>query len=210
MTCKACRHPINPGEPVAWTWARQQIHEACMPIAALADRGARKVGAWAVAAVGAFLGRHDGRVCAGCLALGLSLTLAEARTLVGISAAVPAFAVLPAACAICSRDKDVLCAIPVDTRLDTGMVPPATDARGRPKCSRCSRIITDYAKQVISGSDRFHQSCWDVLLSGELVRTSRALCRESRELIERSRRVLDPPVDPDASQNRQRRPTNGP
>jgi hypothetical protein len=90
-----------------------------VPIAALGDRGARKLGPWVADAIGAFLARHNGRLCAGCLALGLSLTLTEGRTVVGITASMPGFAILPAACAVCNRDKDVLCAVPVDTNATT-------------------------------------------------------------------------------------------
>src|SRR5689334_1557678 len=44
--CAACHAPLGSDEPLAWTWARQRIHEACMPIWAFANRGRRSLGEW--------------------------------------------------------------------------------------------------------------------------------------------------------------------
>jgi hypothetical protein len=185
--CQSCGERIQPGEPVSWTWARQRIHESCVPISALADRGRRQIGPWVADAVRAFLTRSRGRLCAGCLALGLSLSLDEARAVVSITATLVGFSVLPVSCSQCERQRDVLCMVPVsDTKSDNAGL----------KCAHCSGLIHDPAKEVVIEEQRFHRSCWQVLSSNELLRASRTLERQSRALIKRSRAKLDEPNEP--------------
>jgi hypothetical protein len=114
--CGACRETIKPGDRVSWTSPGQRIHESCVPISRLANRGGSRFGPWVAECVGAFLSRHDDRFCASCLALGLSLMLEEARAVMGITASRPGFEILPVACTKCQRQTDVLCIVPVSSR----------------------------------------------------------------------------------------------
>ena len=150
--CAACHAPLGPDEPIAWTWARQRIHEACMPIWALADRGRRALGDWIAEPVGLLLARHQGRLCSTCLALALSLSLEEARQIVDIVANVPGFRLLPVTCETCGRSTMALCTVPNPA--------PASDvAVASAKCALCSRPLGDADDAVTIGHDRFHRAC---------------------------------------------------
>ena len=110
-SCAACHAPLGPEEPIAWTWGRQRIHETCMPIWVFADRGRRALGDWIAEPVRLFLDRHQGRLCASCLALGLSLSLEEARQVVEITGRLPGFRMLPVMCETCARSTMSLCTV---------------------------------------------------------------------------------------------------
>jgi hypothetical protein len=111
-SCAACHAPLGTDEPIAWTWARQRIHETCMPIWAFADRGRRALGEWIAEPVRLLLERHQGRLCSSCLALALSVSLEEARQVVTITASLPGFQVLPVTCETCGRATMALCTVP--------------------------------------------------------------------------------------------------
>jgi hypothetical protein len=182
--CVACRERITPRDRVAWTVGRQRVHESCMPIWALVDRGRRPLGPWAAPSVRAFLERHQGRLCPACLALGVSLSLEEARAVVASTSTMPGFQILPATCSRCERETDVLCLVPSR---------PSPDSGRRAKCARCSALIEDNATGITVATDQFHASCWALLCSDDRIRMSRSLSRQSRQLIERSRAALDRP-----------------
>jgi hypothetical protein len=110
--CAACHAPLGMEERVAWTWARQRIHETCMPIWAFADRGRRSLGVWMAEPVRFLLERHQGRLCTTCLALALLLSLEEARQVVEITASLPGFRTLPVSCETCGRSTMALCTVP--------------------------------------------------------------------------------------------------
>ena len=60
----------------------------------------------------------------------------------------------------------------------------------RAKCAHCSHSIDDSDPEIVIDGDRFHQICWHILISNEHIRSSRALSRRSRELIQQSRARL--------------------
>jgi hypothetical protein len=180
--CAACHAPLGPDEPIAWTWARQRIHEACMPIWAFADRGRRALGAWIAEPVGLLLARHQGRLCSACLALALSLSLEEARQVVDIVANVPGFRLLPVTCETCSRATMALCTVP-DLRSSTSEAPD--------KCTHCSRLLDGADDTVTIGQERFHRACSQIIIARDRLRRARALSRESREQLGRARAALD-------------------
>ena len=123
-SCAACHAPLGTDEPIAWTWARQRIHEACMPIWAFADRGRRALGDWIAEPVRLLLERHQGRLCSSCLALALSLSLEEGRQVVEITAGLSGFRVLPVTCETCGRSTMALCTVPeVSTPMAEGVSP---------------------------------------------------------------------------------------
>lgn len=107
--CVACGVRLRREDRIAWTWARQRIHEACMALYALADRGRRSLGAWVAEPVRSVLERYHGRMCDACLALALSTSLEEAREIIRISSRLPGFQVLPVTCDKCQRSVMALC-----------------------------------------------------------------------------------------------------
>ena|SRR5438094_7127145 len=62
-----------------------------------------------------------------------------------------------------------------------------------PKCAHCGRPLNEGEDGVIIDDDRFHDNCLRRLITGENIRSSGALSRQSRELIEQSRRRLRNP-----------------
>jgi hypothetical protein len=187
-TCAACHAPLGTEEPIAWTWARQRIHEACMPIWAFADRGRRALGDWIAEPVGLLLERHQGRLCSSCLALALSLSLEEARQVVDITASLPGFRVLPVTCETCGRSTMALCTVP------GAPTPTAEGGVALAKCTLCSQPLEDDGSSVMIGADRFHRPCSHVVLARDRIRTSRALSRQSCEQLGRARAKLDRPA----------------
>jgi hypothetical protein len=186
-SCAACHLPLGAEEPIAWTWARQRIHEACMPIWAFADRGRRALGEWIAEPVRLLLKRHQGRLCSTCLALALSLSLEEARQVVEIAANVPGFRVLPVTCETCGRSTMTLCTVPM-----TSEVSPTP-----PKCTHCSQLLDEGDAGVQIGADRFHRGCAQVLSARDRIRSGRALSRQSRAQLDRVRAMLDRPRSPE-------------
>ena len=59
-----------------------------------------------------------------------------------------------------------------------------------PKCSHCSRPLSEGEAGVTIEGDRFHDACLRRLVTDETIRLSRAMNEQSRQLIERSRRAL--------------------
>lgn len=160
-SCAACHAPLGAEEPIAWTWARQRIHETCMPIWAFADRGRRALGEWIAEPVALLLKRHQGRLCSTCLALALSLSLEEARQVVEIAASVPGFRVLPVTCETCRRSTMALCTVPMTSDV----------APGATKCTHCSRPLDEGEAGVAIGPDRFHRGCAQLLSARDRLRT---------------------------------------
>lgn len=183
-TCAACHAPLGADERIAWTWARQRIHEACMPIWAFADRGRRALGEWIAEPVRLVLARHEGRLCSPCLALALSLSLEEARQVVAIVENVPGFRALPVTCETCGRSTMALCTVPMVTAATSDV------ALTRDKCTHCSRTLDDADPAVTVGDDRFHRACSQIIAARERIRSARALNRESRDQLERARATL--------------------
>ena len=150
--CVACHAPLGTEEPLAWTWGRQRIHEACMPIWAFADRGRRALGDWIAEPVRLLLDRHHGRLCSGCLALALLLSLEEARRVVEITARLPGFRLLPVTCETCGRSTTSLCTVP-------------PDAIQSPTCTRCNGPLDDSGAVVTIDGERYHRACAELVLT---------------------------------------------
>lgn len=179
--CAACHAPLGTEEPLAWTWARQRIHEACMPIWAFADRGRRALGEWIAEPVALLLNRHHGRLCSSCLALALLVSLEEARKIVEITATLPGFRVLPVTCETCGRSTMALCTVP----------------SSETKCAHCSRPLDDGSPIVTVAEGRCHRACSRVLLANDRIRASRATGRAARTQLDRARASLDRPRPPE-------------
>ena len=62
-----------------------------------------------------------------------------------------------------------------------------------PKCAHCGGPLNEGEDGVIIDGDRFHDVCMRRLITDETIRVSRRLSRQSRELIEQSRRRLRNP-----------------
>jgi hypothetical protein len=159
-----------------------------MPIWAFADRGRRALGDWIAEPVRLLLNRHQGRLCAACLALRLSLSLEEARQVVEITGSLPGFRTLPVTCGTCGRSTMSLCTVPTA---------PTDSERvfAQPKCTHCSAPLQDDAAGVTLGTDRFHRACAQVVLARERIRSSRSVNRQAREQLTRARATLHRPVD---------------
>lgn len=167
-SCAACHAPFGADERIVWTWARQRIHEACMPIWAFADRGRRALGDWIAEPVGLLLARHQGRLCSTCLALALSVSLAEARQIVDIVANLAGFRLLPVTCETCGRSTMTLCTVP--------NAPPATSDSGLPsgKCAHCNSPLEDASSIVSTEYGRFHRACAQVVSARHRIKSARA------------------------------------
>ena len=176
--CVACHAPLGADEPLGWTWSRQRIHEACMPIWAFANRGRRALGEWIAEPVRLLLDRHHGRLCSACLALALLLSLEEARKIVDIAATLPGFRLLPVTCETCGRSTMALCTVP---------------SMSEGKCTHCSRSLDDGDPIVTIGGSRFHRACSGVLDARERIRASRLTGRAARTQLDRARASLDRP-----------------
>ena len=146
-SCCVCGEPPAETEVMEWTWSRQRVHDRCLPIWILANRGRRTLGAWIAPALELLLNRHGGRLCDSCLALGLSLSLAEAKQVVTVAASVPGFRVLPVECYSCGRPTEALCLVSGSS---------ATEAR----CARCSRTLAG-SDIVTHGRDESEVACRD-------------------------------------------------
>lgn len=109
--CAVCRQELRAGEPVAWGLANQRLHERCLD--GLRVSRVRPSGRPQSAAAGlrGVLARHEGRLCAACLALQIGLSLEEARALVRGVASTDGLAVQRAACGMCGRETDVVCTL---------------------------------------------------------------------------------------------------
>jgi hypothetical protein len=186
--CCMCGKLPEKNDAMGWTWSRQRIHDRCMPIWMLTNRGRRAFGPWVASAVEVVLERNGGRLCDPCLALALSLSLEEARLVIAATTHVPGFHILPVECHSCGRSSEALCLVPPGSGAAFA-ASPTSDI----KCARCSRVLTADLEIVSHGDDRFHRACWQLLSADERIRTSRALTRQSRNLISQSRETLDRP-----------------
>ena len=109
--CTVCRKEIQGGERVAWGLANQRLHERCLD-GLRASRVRRSERAQSAAAgLRGVLGRHEGRLCAACLALEINVSLQQAREVVGRVKPGEGLAVLPVACGMCGRQAEVLCTV---------------------------------------------------------------------------------------------------
>ena len=185
-SCAACHAPLGTEEAIAWTWARQRIHETCMPIWAFADRGRRALGDWIAEPVRLLLERHQGRLCSTCLALALSLSLEEARQVVEITAGLPGFRMLPVTCETCGRSTMSLCTVPSAPTTNGGVVAA--------ECTYCNRTLEDDRSTVTIGGNSFHRACSHVVLARDRSRKARSVSRPSREPLQRARAKLDRPA----------------
>lgn len=181
--CAACHAPLGTDEPLAWTWARQRIHEACMPIWAFANRGRRALGEWIAEPVRLLLARHQGRLCSGCLALALLLSLEEGRRIVEITSTLPGFRLLPVTCETCGRSTMALCTVP--TGSEASVVPG--------KCTHCSRPLESVERTVTLGGEPYHRACSHVIATRDRIRASRAASQQAHAQLERAREQLDRP-----------------
>jgi hypothetical protein len=109
--CAVCRQELRGGEPVAWGLANQRLHERCLD--GLRASRVRPSGRPQSAAAGlrGVLARHEGRLCAACLALEIGLSLEEGRAILRRVAPAEGLAVLPVACGMCGRETDVVCTV---------------------------------------------------------------------------------------------------
>src|SRR5262249_37589721 len=118
-------------------------------------------------------------LCDACLAFACSVSLSEMRgvtTVIGDTV----FTRAMATCASCRR---------LTTTLVWGTRPDED------KCAHCSRRLTAADDVEVIDTDRFHRHCWNLLISADSVRIARALSRQSRELIRKSRQLLGKPID---------------
>lgn len=109
--CAVCGKELRAGEPLAWGLANQRLHERCLD--SLRASGLRPSDRPKSVAAGlrAVLARHEGRLCAGCLALQIGVSLERAREVVQGLTPAEGIAVLPVACSMCRRETDVVCTI---------------------------------------------------------------------------------------------------
>ena len=113
-------------------------------------------------------------ICAACLAFACSTSLSSMlQATAALAAGSTAFTWGPATCVGCRRTTNTI-----------------TYAR-RDKCAHCSHAIDDDRLAEVIDGDRFHRSCWQMLLSDQRIRVSRSLSRRSRELIAEARKRLD-------------------
>jgi hypothetical protein len=57
------------------------------------------------------LARHDGRLCAACLALEIGISLEQSREVLCRLSPGDGLAVLPVVCGMCGRETDVACTV---------------------------------------------------------------------------------------------------
>ena len=114
-------------------------------------------------------------LCDACLSFACSVSLSEMRVVtIAVGLDVP-FVRDTATCASCRRQTTTLC-----------LRKHAVDT----KCTHCSRPIGPTDEAEVVDTDRFHRTCWSRLTSEDSVRTAKALGRQSRELIHKSREIL--------------------
>jgi hypothetical protein len=117
---------------------------------------------------------HGDALCNACLAFACATSLTDMwQVTAGLLSEHGEFASVAAPCASCHRVTTTFACL------------------GPPKCAHCSRPIDPGAAALVVDGDRFHRSCWQLLLSDERVRISRSLGRQSRELIARARLQRD-------------------
>jgi hypothetical protein len=96
---------------MAWGLASQRLHERCLDgLRASRLRPSDRTQSVAAGLRGV-LARHEGRLCAACLALEIGVSLEQAREVVQRLTPSDGLAVLPVVCGICGRETDVVCTI---------------------------------------------------------------------------------------------------
>ena len=110
-TCAVCRKELRSGEPLAWGLANQRLHERCLD-GLRASRLRPSDRSQSVAAgLRGVLARHEGRLCAACLAMEIGVSLEQSREILQRLAPGEGLAVLPVACGMCGRETDVICSV---------------------------------------------------------------------------------------------------
>jgi len=110
-SCPVCHKELRQGEPIAWGLAHQRLHERCLDgLRASRLRPTERANNVAPS-VRSVLGRHEGRLCAACLAMEINASLAQAREVTRRLVPGEGFALLPVDCGRCGRETDVLCTI---------------------------------------------------------------------------------------------------
>ena len=112
-TCAVCRKELRTGQPVAWGLANQRLHERCLDGLRAARLRPSDRPQSVAAGLRGVLGRHQGRLCAACLALEIGVSLEQAREVVRRLVPDQGLVVLPVACGICGRQTDVVCTVGV-------------------------------------------------------------------------------------------------
>jgi hypothetical protein len=110
-TCAVCCKELRAGQPVAWGLANQRLHEQCLDGLRASRLRPSDRPTSVAASLRGVLARHEGRLCAACLALEIGVSLEQAREVVHHAAAGDGIAVLPVACGVCGRETDVVCTI---------------------------------------------------------------------------------------------------
>ena len=151
-----------------------------MPIWAFANRGRRALGEWIADPVRLLLARHQGRLCSGCLALALLLSLEEGRRVVEITSTLPGFRLLPVTCATCARSTLALCTVPSG---EAGLAAS--------KCTHCSRPLESAERTVTIAGEPSHRACSQVIGARDRIRASRAASQQSLAQLKRAREQLD-------------------
>ena len=106
-----CRKELRTGEPVAWGLANQRLHERCLDgLRAARLRPTDRAHA-VVNGLRGVLTRHEGRLCAACLALEIGISLEQAREILRRVSPGDGLALLPVSCGMCGRETDVLCTV---------------------------------------------------------------------------------------------------
>lgn len=110
-TCAVCRKELRAGEPVAWGLANQRLHERCLDSLHASRVRPSERSQPVVAGLHGVLARHEGRLCAACLALEIGVSLEQAREVIRRLPQGEGLAVLPVSCGMCGRETDVVCAV---------------------------------------------------------------------------------------------------
>ena len=106
-----CRKDLRSGEPLAWGLANQRLHERCLDgLRASRLRPSARPSSMSAGLRGV-LARHDGRLCAACLAMEIGVSLEQSREVLRRLTPGEGLAVLPVACAMCGRETDVICTV---------------------------------------------------------------------------------------------------
>lgn len=114
--CAVCRKELRGGEPVAWGLANQRLHERCLDGLRASRLRPSHRSQSLTAGLRGVLARHENRLCAGCLALEIGVSLEQAREVLRCLAPGEGLAVLPVACGMCGRETDAVCVIGAGSR----------------------------------------------------------------------------------------------
>jgi hypothetical protein len=107
--CAVCRKELQLGEPLAWGLANQRLHERCLDGLRASRLRPSDRPASVAAGLRSVLARHEGRLCAACLAMEIGVSLEQSRDVMRRLVPGDGLAVLPVACGMCARETDVVC-----------------------------------------------------------------------------------------------------